>query len=293
MIKPYFSVIIPTYNRVKLAERAVESVLLQEYQDFEVLLIDDGSSEDYSELIEKYKFNNKVIYHKQKNGHLSSARNKGISLAQGQWVCFLDDDDYYLSNHLSALNACIIKNKGLSGLYRTFTFFEDENGTRTKQPLTEFSGNRGEYILKSLLTVNNVCMPRELFFQEKFDEELKIAEDYNMWLRVLVENQLYESASYTTVYYRSSLTMSTYNFESTLKYLKAYPKTFSISAVKNFVSYKIRKQVILKYLNWYFDLLIKEKQLISYKLILPIFIKYPSLLVLKGIIKYIINDFKS
>jgi glycosyltransferase involved in cell wall biosynthesis len=286
MIKPFFSVIIPTYNRVQFAERAVESVLKQEYQDFEVLLIDDGSTEDYSKLIEKYQLNKKVIYHKQKNGHLSAARNKGINLAKGQWICFLDDDDYYLSNHLSALNACIIKNNGLSGLYRTFTFFEDENGIRTKQSLTEFSGNRGEYILKSLLTVNNVCMPREIFLREKFDEELRIAEDYNMWLRVLVKNQLFESAVFTTVYYRSGLTMSTYNFESTLKYLKSYPKTFSITEVKNFLNYKVRKQIIIKYITWYFDTLIKEKQVISYKLIFYIFFKYPSFIMFKGIIKY-------
>lgn len=284
---PFFSVIIPTYNRPKLAERAIESVLQQECKDFEILLIDDGSLEDYTKLIQKYQSENKFTYHKQNNAYLPAARNKGIELARGKWICFLDDDDYYLPNHLEEFKILLDINDNKCAMYRTFTFFEDEDNVRVEQPLTCLSGNSGEYILKSIMTVNNVCLPRQILLQEKFDQELRIAEDYNLWLRLLSKIQLVESAAYTSVYFKSKDSMSGYNLNSTIKYIHSYMKTFDIEGVKQYIKYNERKLLIYKYINWYFDTLLKEKSGLSFKLILKVFFKYPDVLLLKLLIKFL------
>jgi len=283
---PFFSIIIPTYNRPQLAERAIESVLRQQYQDFEILLIDDGSTEDYTGLIKKYQLNSKVLYNKQNNAYLPAARNKGIMLAKGSWICFLDDDDYYLPNHLLVLNRCIIDNNFQEALYRTFTFFEDEKGIQTKQPLTKILGNANEYILGSILTVNNVCLPKNILLKEKFDEELRISEDYNLWLRILSKTSLIESYNYTTVYFRSSFAMSSYNLNSIIRYLNVFIKTFKIDTVKKSLNYTTRKGLMNRYVVWYFDLIKKEKKTISLSLIFNVFIKYPSFYVFMLISKY-------
>jgi len=257
---PFFSVIIPTYNRPQLAVRAIESVLQQEYQDFEILLIDDGSDDDYSKVVEKYKLDKRFIYHKQNNAHLSAARNKGIQLAKGKWICFLDDDDYYLNNHLNVLKVCI-----------------DHNSKDRKDV---------EYSLTYVITVNNVCLHKSILEEYKFDESLRIAEDYNMWVRILCKYTLFEAQEHTTVYFQSSQTMSSFNLSSTIKYLTSYLKTFSIEQVENGVSFKTRKRIISKYVEWYFNLLIQEKEKLNYFILKKVICSYPSIMMIKLLSKF-------
>lgn len=96
-MKPKFSVIIPTYNRAATLGRAIESVLFQTYSAWEILVVDDGSTDDTPELIKSFST---VRYYNQENKGVSSARNKGAELATGDWLIFLDSDDELLSNAL-------------------------------------------------------------------------------------------------------------------------------------------------------------------------------------------------
>lgn len=284
---PFFSVIIPTYNRLQLAERAIESVLQQQYQDFEILLIDDGSLEDYTKLIQKYQSENKFTYHKQNNAYLPAARNKGIQLAKGKWICFLDDDDYYLNNHLSCLKECIEQNLQKNGLYRTFTIFENEKLERVLQPITKISGNALEYVLNiSTITVNNVCLSSEVLKDLKFNTDLKIAEDYNLWLRILCQYPLFESYHHTTVYFKSEDTMSGYNFLNTGRYLQSYYITFSNKDVIDCLNFGERVAHLNKYLMRYFDCALKENGTINKKLIGLILFKFPSIKIMTLCLKY-------
>lgn len=96
------SVIIPTYNRARYLPEALESLIAQTYQDFEIVIIDDGSNDDTKNTIEPYlkNFPDKIKYFYQDNKGISSALNAGIRMANGKYICFLDDDDFYTSNSL-------------------------------------------------------------------------------------------------------------------------------------------------------------------------------------------------
>src|SRR6185312_11309056 len=97
MSKPFFTVIIPTYNREKLLQRAIESVLAQTEQDFEIIIVDDGSKDNTKELVKKYKT---VRYYIKKHEGAAAAKNFGISKVKGEFITFLDSDDAYLPQHL-------------------------------------------------------------------------------------------------------------------------------------------------------------------------------------------------
>lgn len=99
---PFFSVIVPVYNVSQYLKRCIDSILSQSYGDFELLLVDDGSTDDSGIICDDYaKKDNRIkVFHK-KNGGVSSARNKGIDEACGKYIIFVDSDDYIFSNRLS------------------------------------------------------------------------------------------------------------------------------------------------------------------------------------------------
>lgn len=94
------SVVIPTYNRAHVICEALDSVMAQTYKDFEVIIVDDGSTDDTSEKIKTYLSDNRVHYVKQKNAGAAAARNFGVSLAKGEVISFLDSDDLWKSEKL-------------------------------------------------------------------------------------------------------------------------------------------------------------------------------------------------
>lgn len=106
MNTPLVSVVIPTYNRAYCLKYAIDSVLKQTYKNYEIIVVDDGSTDDTKQIIEQY--GNKLVYLSQQNAGVSAARNKGIRRSNGEWVAFLDSDDEWLpeklENQLSHIN---------------------------------------------------------------------------------------------------------------------------------------------------------------------------------------------
>lgn len=94
---PSVSVIITTYNRANLVSRAIDSVLNQTYKDFELIIIDDGSTDNTKSLIDSYLQKDKrIVYFYQENKGWPSALNKGIELSKGEYIAFLDSDNEWL-----------------------------------------------------------------------------------------------------------------------------------------------------------------------------------------------------
>ena len=108
-MRPYFS-IIPTYNRSNFIAAAIKSVLNQTYTNWELFIIDDGSTDNTKEVVSNFN-DPRILYKYQNNQERSAARNNGIKIAKGEWICFLDSDDAYKKHHLETFNLFIESNK--------------------------------------------------------------------------------------------------------------------------------------------------------------------------------------
>ena len=104
MIEPKISVVVPVYNASQYLPKCIESILSQSFQDFELILVNDGSTDDSLDICKKYeKFDDRIIVVSQTNGGVSKARNRGLDVAKGEWVAFADADDYFVDDALSIL----------------------------------------------------------------------------------------------------------------------------------------------------------------------------------------------
>lgn len=108
---PKISVVVPIYNVEKYVADCLDSILNQSNQDFEIICINDGSTDLSGEIVKKYqnRYNNKIVYIEQKNQGLSAARNTGISVAKGEYICFVDSDDMLAENAIEFLISSIVK----------------------------------------------------------------------------------------------------------------------------------------------------------------------------------------
>jgi glycosyltransferase involved in cell wall biosynthesis len=200
---PKFSIIIPTYNRKELLkERALKSLLNQTYKDFEVIVINDGG-EDVSDVIEEYKdkgLDIKYISYKGNKGP-SYARNRGLEIAQGEWIGFLDDDDEYFPTALETFDhyttenfkyiiTLVIKKMGNKEFILPFV--------KPYEKITEKAF--AKWIVKWwLVTVNLLIRKNLLVDLNGFDERLRIGEDTELWLRILFNTNFTKEGKFIPV----------------------------------------------------------------------------------------------
>src|ERR1035437_3389515 len=109
MNNPVFSIILPTFNRAHMLSKAIESVLSQSFVNWELLIVDDGSTDNTALLVSNYT-DVRIQYIYQQNQERSAARNNGIVKAKGQYICFLDSDDYFREDHLFRFYESLVAN---------------------------------------------------------------------------------------------------------------------------------------------------------------------------------------
>jgi glycosyltransferase involved in cell wall biosynthesis len=135
---PKVSVVIPTYNRADKVRKGVESVLAQSFTDLEVIVVDDGSSDDTEQTL-RHAFGDRIRYHFQPNQGVSVARNKGIEEARGEWIAFLDSDDLWEKEKIEwQFNALQRFDSRCSACYTDVRFF-NHSETRTMFQLAQDS----------------------------------------------------------------------------------------------------------------------------------------------------------
>lgn len=197
-MKINFSVIMSTYNRTDKILEAVKSVLDQSYQDFELIIVNDGSTEDYSEFESYIQDLDKVKYYYKENEERSVARNYGIERATGNFIVFIDDDDIYYPNHLEVFVEAILDDElaGKQYFYRTLMHTKTDAGEITSEEIPgqmvirnciDEKGNQDIMLMK--FGLGYVCFPKFMFDEFKFIPELYYAEDMDLWIRM---NQKYD-----------------------------------------------------------------------------------------------------
>ncbi len=184
---PTVSIIIPTYNRSALLKQALLSCLDQTYRDFEIIVVDDGSTDDTRKMVEGLN-SQQIVYIHQSNRGRSRARNRALSKARGKYIAFLDSDDMYLPEKLAVQVKALDENPSYSAAY-TSAFNIDFDGNF--HPYV-YEATAGGWIYKdiALYIPLTICLPTVMVRREVFDKvglfdpKLSRFEDTDMWRRI-------------------------------------------------------------------------------------------------------------
>lgn len=182
--QPFFSVIIPTFNRKPFLEAAVNSVLGQTFRDFELIIIDDGSCDGTRELISSYS-DERLNYIYQTNSGVSCARNKGLEASKGLFIAFLDSDDHWRKDKLEKTISRIKECPGVSIFHTEEVWYRGKSLLNQKEIHRKPSG----FVYKNALpicciSISTATVKRDVFDSVgAFDESLEACEDYDFWLR--------------------------------------------------------------------------------------------------------------
>lgn len=186
------SIIIPTFNRESLIKRAINSVFLQDYPDIEIIVIDDGSTDNTFQIIKEYN-DNRIIYLKNPyNLGASKSRNIGINLAKGKYISFLDSDDEWLPGKLSAELKLLDENPDCAAVSFDQIFINQKNNKIIKRrdflrnSCNDMKKIKQEDVLRGdCLLTNDFTIRKEILLKiQGFDENLLARQDWDIWIRI-------------------------------------------------------------------------------------------------------------
>ena len=180
-----FSVIVPTYNRGSFIVKTIQSVLSQTFSNFELIIIDDGSTDNTEKVVGGIK-DERIKYYKKENDERGAARNYGTNRAKGDYITFLDSDDILYSKYLEKANRFIKKNKSINIFHQLFEVRNNAN------KLIRSANYSNSNVFKSLITKGNFIACQGMFLKADFaksylfieDRNLAGSEDYELWLRI-------------------------------------------------------------------------------------------------------------
>lgn len=192
------SIIVPTYNRSTVIIRAIDSVLNQIHQNFELIVVDDGSTDGTFELLNNHYKDPRIVYLRQENKGVSAARNVGIDKSTSEWIAFLDSDDEWLPKKLSIQVEQIETHKNIRFFHSNENWIR--NGVKVNIP-KKFCKNGEDLFKRSLDTclispstvVSKKCL---LYEHGLFDTGFEICEDYDLWLKILANQEIGFSEDY-------------------------------------------------------------------------------------------------
>lgn len=183
---PLVSVVIPAYNMARFLPQAVQSVLDQTYRNFEIHVIDDGSTDDTAKVMEAFANNPQVHYHYQTNRGESGARNTGLRVSKGEFVAFCDADDLWEPNKLEVQVPCFQGKPELGVVYTNTQHVDINNNPVETYRTTRHNGKITAKLLLQNFVTGATSMIRKKCFDAVgfYDESLKVSQDYDMWLRL-------------------------------------------------------------------------------------------------------------
>ena len=254
---PKVSVIIPTCNCVEFLQEAINSVLSQRYQDFEIIVIDDGSSDNTKEVVGEYinRNFNKIRYFYQKNKGPSAARNKGIKESKGEYIAFLDADDIWSYNKIEKQIRVLENNLDVGFVYCDNFFVDEERKT-----IPNYGGKiklvHGDITIE--LFCNRFIFVQAVVLRKKclekvglFNEKLLVGEDYDFLLRLacffkteVIKEKLWERRVLKNSLSRKDFIMDAKNDLNTfVNFLNCNPDFFQ----------KYKDRILYRLSNYYFS----------------------------------------
>jgi len=189
--KPLVTVIIPIYNRGWILKEAIDSVLSQDFDDFELIVVDDGSTDNTCDILDGYARD--IIVLRQDNRGVSAARNAGIAFASGHFIAFLDSDDLWLSGKLAGQVDFFNSNSDAMICQTEELWIRNGKRVNPKRRHKKFSGMIFKHSLPLCIVSPSAVMLKKSLLDKTgvFDESFPACEDYDLWLRISCKYPVY------------------------------------------------------------------------------------------------------
>ena len=201
MDSPFFSVIIPAYNRATILPETIESIQNQRFESWEIVVVDDGSKDDTESVVRGISsHDSRIRYIYQENAERSAARNNGAKNAQGRYLFFLDSDDAFEPNHMHEVHALLQKEEFPVGMVFSNVLYLKENGIEKPSIPDMEEGGSFDYVLRHPITPSRVCVHRDVFNVFQFDPEIVIVEDQVLWICIATRFPVFHQKEYTVRY---------------------------------------------------------------------------------------------
>lgn len=194
----FFSVIMPLYNKAPYVRKAIESVLVQTIPDWELIVVDDCSTDGSADVVERITDPRIRTVQLDKNGGVGAARNRGVAESKAPYICFLDADDWWEPTFLEEMTGLIERHLG-AGIYGT-GYYMVKNARKRIAPIGVENGfvegkiNYCQVYAKTLcmpLTSITVAIPRAIFDETGgFKSHLKLGEDFDLWIRIALKHEV-------------------------------------------------------------------------------------------------------
>ena len=197
---PFISIVVPSYNRANLIGATIKSLQQQEYDNYEIIVVDDGSTDNTEEIIGTVG-NEKTVYIKKNNAERAAARNFGSRMAKGEYINFFDSDDLALPNHLSEAAATIKKFNAPEWFHLGYAWATPEE--KVFKEVNNYTGETLNHIIANgnPLSCNGVFIRKDIITNYSFNEDraLSASEDYELWVRLTSRFPLYYSNVITSL----------------------------------------------------------------------------------------------
>jgi len=201
MEQPFFSVIIPAYNRASILPETIDSIQQQSFLSWEIIVVDDGSKDNTAEIIKDLAVRDQRIkYVYQDNAERSAARNNGARHAEGRYLFFLDSDDGFEPHHMHEVHALLQKEAFPVGLVFSNVLYLKETGIERPEIPDMQEGKGFDYVLRHPITPSRVCVHRDVFEVFQFDPEIVIVEDQVLWVSIATRFPVFHQKEYTVRY---------------------------------------------------------------------------------------------
>jgi len=251
------SVVIPTYNRVELLKRSIDSVINQTIKPFEIIIVDDGSN-DGTEVMVKKKYDSLKLI-KQKNKGASAARNSGIKASSGEWICFLDSDDEWKNDKLEKQITFVANNSDYKFFHSNEVWIKNGKRINQKKKHKKYGGDIFKKCLDMCRISPSSVLINKNIFEELgfFNENLVVCEDYELWLRICDQYKVFFIDEPLIIKYGGHQGQLSYSIDSIECHrIKALEYLLSTSLSKENRDYTI--QMLLSKINIYLNGLIKR-----------------------------------
>lgn len=217
--KPLVSVIMPVFNRIGIVESAVNSVLNQTYSNIELIIIDDGSDDGTFEMLKQLHDKRIVLLHNDSCQGVSNARNKGLEVAQGKYIAYLDSDNLWDARYIAAMVGAFLKLPHAEAIYSGQLLFKGDN----ENPFAIRFASLNKSLLNNtnFIDMNAFCHTQEVYKRlGGFDPSLKRLVDYDLILRISEDAKMYSIPILLSYYYfdkTENAISKTINYDESLK----------------------------------------------------------------------------